>query len=395
MTPSDGCIASRCYIRRIQLVIKISKYCNLRCTYCYEYNELSIKTRMDLGRIDQMFRNVGCALDSGLISEVECIWHGGEPFLIPLEYFSTIGTIQESISGRDCYRNVVQSNLTILTDRHLDFLKNKSFFQSLGISFDVFGNDRVDVSGKSHDAVVLSNIQKLIDHEIDFGAISVLTPGTLPHSRKIQKFWSSLGKDFRFLPFYLSADESQLVRHGLTGPELVTVMTQSFLDWLASKSAVKINPISEYLVYTLGYMAGGARRTYNPKDDEVVFIVNVNGDVVGAGNADSYQRDGIYGNIFDTSLVDILHSSSRMTTMQNSINRMEKHCGLCPYFGYCPGHPVANASALELDLIEKYGCTVRHIMDVFVETLGKSEIAGDITSRLHNAGLEMNIPAGI
>ena len=27
----------------IQFVVKVSKYCNLRCAYCYEYNELSHK----------------------------------------------------------------------------------------------------------------------------------------------------------------------------------------------------------------------------------------------------------------------------------------------------------------------------------------------------------------
>ncbi|HRD75742.1 MAG TPA: hypothetical protein PK264_07380 [Hyphomicrobiaceae bacterium] len=38
-----------------QIVVKISKYCNLRCTYCYEFKDLANKARMSLDKIDRMF----------------------------------------------------------------------------------------------------------------------------------------------------------------------------------------------------------------------------------------------------------------------------------------------------------------------------------------------------
>ena len=40
-----------------QFVMKISKYCNLRCTYCYEYNELGNKERMSLDHIARRMRD--------------------------------------------------------------------------------------------------------------------------------------------------------------------------------------------------------------------------------------------------------------------------------------------------------------------------------------------------
>lgn len=384
--------------RRLQLVLKITKYCNLRCTYCYEFNELGDKTRMSLGRIDAMFCNVASAIDSGAISGVECIWHGGEPFLIPLEYFRDIGEIQQrAFPSQNTYQNLVQTNLTILPDRHLEFLKHGGFFQSLGVSFDVFGDHRVDMRGKTRDAVVLNNLEKLMTHNIHFGAISVLTRGTHAHARQIQKFWSSLGTSFRFLPFYLSVDDSQSGRHGLTGPEIVSVMTQSFLDWLAAESPVGINPMCEYLVYALEYMAGGERGTYNPVDDEVIFVVNVNGDVFGFGHSELYQDNLSYGNLFNERLVDILQSPSRMAAARRSIKRMDKYCGSCPYFGYCPGHPVADASSLELHNMEQDGCNVRHTIEFIIDTLQKSDLAGDLAARFRGAGesLMARTPAAI
>jgi sulfatase maturation enzyme AslB (radical SAM superfamily) len=35
--------------RQLEFVVKLSKYCNLRCSYCYEFEDLHKKDRMNLG----------------------------------------------------------------------------------------------------------------------------------------------------------------------------------------------------------------------------------------------------------------------------------------------------------------------------------------------------------
>jgi hypothetical protein len=43
----------------------------------------------------------------------------------------------------------VRVNLSVLTDRHIDFLKAKRFFNhAVGASFDVYGDQRVDGRGR-------------------------------------------------------------------------------------------------------------------------------------------------------------------------------------------------------------------------------------------------------
>src|SRR5262249_30429872 len=161
---------------------KISKYCNLRCTYCYEFNELGKKQRMSLDMISQIFENIARHVIPNQFEWVSFIWHGGEPFLIPLVYYESIGRLQREIFG-DKIRvsNVVQTNLTVMTERHLEFLKSRKFFSAIGISFDVAGDQRVDTQGRLKTEVVLQNMQKLIDNNIPFGAIAVLARNTLPH----------------------------------------------------------------------------------------------------------------------------------------------------------------------------------------------------------------------
>src|SRR4026208_2120843 len=143
MSDANATQASR--RQSIQYVIKISKFCNLRCTYCYEYAELGRKERMSLDKIAAFFHH---ALDYALEEKLEYldfIWHGGEPFLIPIAMYDAIGNMQREILGdKVAYQNVAQTNLTILTDKHLELLKSQRFFRGIGVSFDVYGDQRVD-----------------------------------------------------------------------------------------------------------------------------------------------------------------------------------------------------------------------------------------------------------
>ena len=42
----------------IMFVVKISKFCNLRCSYCYEFEELGQRRRMSLADLHAFFTNV-------------------------------------------------------------------------------------------------------------------------------------------------------------------------------------------------------------------------------------------------------------------------------------------------------------------------------------------------
>ena len=153
-----------------QFVVKVSKYCNLRCTYCYEYLELGNKERMSLAAMRLLFENVAAYANAHALSSAEFIWHGGEPFLIPIDYFSQVQAMQEDILGdKVAYTNAVQTNLTVLTAGHLSLLGKGHLFEDIGISFDVFfGDQRVDTAGKLRTDTIVANMQKLNDAGIPF-----------------------------------------------------------------------------------------------------------------------------------------------------------------------------------------------------------------------------------
>jgi uncharacterized protein len=80
-------MVERYLARQIEFVLKLSKFCNLRCSYCYEYNDLGDRTLMPLGNVEKLLRNIASFepyQTQKLDDAFSFIWHGGEPFLIKM-----------------------------------------------------------------------------------------------------------------------------------------------------------------------------------------------------------------------------------------------------------------------------------------------------------------------
>lgn len=357
----------------LQFVFKTSKYCNLRCSYCYEYNELGFRQRMSAEIIRGAFRNISNFAAENRIDTVNFAWHGGEPFLIPLDFYAEIGKWQHDIfESKINVTNDVQTNLTILTERHVEFLKSKIFFTELGISVDPYGDQRIDIRGRTKTARVLANMQKLIDNEIDFSAITVLVRNTLPHVRNIFEFFDKINIRFRLLPFYQSAFEGQATEHALTGSQIVESYNAVFDEWIASAQATTVAPLDQCLHYAINYMAGHRECHYDKGRDESVFVVGVDGGVWGDGEISG--ENFRYGNLITDSFATLLKSETRNQSVERSRLLMHEHCGPCRYFGACPGHFVGDASPQQQRMLDESGCPERDVIAYIVEVLKSAKL---------------------
>jgi uncharacterized protein len=357
-----------------QFVVKITKYCNLRCAYCYEYPHLGDKARMSLETLGRIFENIARPNATNRYDSVNFVWHGGEPFLVPLEYYEAIGELQQQFfSPKFAVSNVVQTNLTVLTPAHLDHLRAARFFSGLGVSFDVYGDQRVDAAGRLRTETVLKNIQALLDQGISFGAIAVLARNTLPHARRIYRFYDQLGIACRFLPFYQSASEDQLAAHAITYVELVEALKAIFDEWLRSERATPVDPVDSYMDYAVAHIIGSPPYRYDKESDELIFVVDIDGGVWGPDEI--YGDQSKYGNLLDDGFDAILRSKGRRRAVERAWRRQMQHCSSCPYFGACPGHFVGDASPQQQHMLAKSGCPVRPVLDHIVGELERTEIS--------------------
>ena len=380
--------------KTLQFVVKISKYCNLRCTYCYEYRELGNKQRMSLDQLRRFFENVAEYASSNHLDSVNFIWHGGEPFLISLDYFEEIRFAQDEIfAGVTHFNNSVQSNLTVLTERHIASLKEGKVFGGIGVSFDVYGDQRVDTRGKLKTDLVVANMQKLIDNGIRFGAIAVLARNTLAHAQEIYRFYDRLGIESRFLPFYMSAFGEQVSRHSLTHQEITATLKGLFSAWAASETASPVEPISEYIGYAVSHIAGSPKHTYDKLADECVYIVDLDGGTWGVGEA--YDPAYRHGDVFEEPLGAVLVSPGRQRAVREAEERMGAYCKRCPYFGSCPGYFVGDATPEQQRLLAEAGCPVKEVIDHIIDELDKTGIRDALLAtgvqRIENPALQVSL----
>jgi uncharacterized protein len=157
-------------MRTIEWEIKVSKLCNLRCTYCYEFDELDDKRRISLegwrailestkwyqGEIERRF--------PGQEIKTRYVWHGGEPLLLPLSYYREVLQLQREILGSQNvgtrYTNHVPTNLYAVSPETLKFLKEERF--QIAVSYDAIAGVRVLGSGAPTEGRVLDNLKLLL-----------------------------------------------------------------------------------------------------------------------------------------------------------------------------------------------------------------------------------------
>ena len=79
-------------MRRIQLIIKVTNGCNLRCKYCYNAAKEFKHEVISLDKVDKMFALVAD------FDRVDVIFHGGEPMLASREFYTQVLELQKKTS---------------------------------------------------------------------------------------------------------------------------------------------------------------------------------------------------------------------------------------------------------------------------------------------------------
>jgi uncharacterized protein len=375
----------------IELVIKITKYCNLRCSYCYEFPFLGNKEMIPLHDLERLFQNVSSfrPTEKGKKDTFSFIWHGGEPFMVKMSYYEQIGAIQEAILADQLpYHNSVQTNLTILTQDHINDLKTGKFFNDVGFSFDVYGDQRVDILGRSVTDRVLNNLQRLRNHGISVGAITVLSRSTLSKIKNIYGFYEGLRMGIRILPYHIETLRHQTETNGLRPDEIAFGFCEIFDLWMQSERPISVQPLEIYIENAVAHINEKSTHYFDRAIHESIFITNLNGETTGYLN---YMGDEPYGNLFEQTFEEILNSENRMKVAARSAERVEKYCTKCKYFGSCTGYPVAEANPMEERWLETNGCYVAMIIAHIVDRLDRAGLGGVRPTPAHHPAATLGL----
>lgn len=338
--------------RLLQVVVKSSKFCNLRCNYCYEFADLGKREFMAQADLTRMFRHIHSYVTErdradGATTQVAFIWHGGEPLLLPPSYYRTAMDSARSIFGDRPVRNLVQTNLTRLDPERIDLLR--SGFDNVGVSVDLYGGLRVNIAGRDSQPGVLRNMDVLRDEGIRFTCITVLTALNVTRVEDIFRFYQKHDISFRVLPLFNGAFDSQHATYELENHRIVRALCQLFDLWLESSSTISVAPLQDYLMVALRHLAGEQLPYHNRREWLPVVLVDTNGDSYAFGDEFGSPESRL-GNIFAEPLADMLNSPRYDKSALAAEKRMAANCLNCEYFGACSGGFVADGETSERDI---------------------------------------------
>jgi uncharacterized protein len=365
-------------VRTVEWVVKISKQCNLRCSYCYEFPFLADRARMSLDELRTMFRHIALFY-AGSSKRMDFVWHGGEPLLIEPAYYHQIFTLQEQELGRRgvAFTNSVQTNLTVLTPSVLSFLKSDAI-SNIGVSLDLFGDQRVNIAGRPSQPAVLRNMQRLLDEGMRFGCITVLSRATARHIDAIYDFFEEIDTSFRLLPVYRTGYPGQQDELALSDEEIVDAFKHVVDRWLRSESSIQVRPIQDYITHVVAKLGRAERNSFYDKiSDEVVYIVEPDGSLYSV--ADPPDEDLCHGNLFRAPLAELKQSAGYLRAVAAANSRLEEACSDCTYYGICSGYFMGEATPEQRTSTEngRVRCGVaRPVQNYIEQILLASEVLG-------------------
>jgi radical SAM protein with 4Fe4S-binding SPASM domain len=299
-------------------------------------------------------------------------WHGGEPFAQPVSYWKDILQRQRKVFGTHFVKksivNSVQTNATLLTEKHLPLLRH---FR-IGFSFDVINDHRVNVAGKSTTEVVKQKINWLRANGINTAGIVVISTANVNKGKQVIDYYLQENLCVRILHLDEGLDQIPQIRP-------VTISFHDYLQFLeqiyglpevqeALNRGLRIEPIS-LARHKLERCLHGDETAATGEDlsgVEYLLEVDTNGEVYSPAD---YPYRNSYGNIFRESIDQLLESEGRKQRIERSKERLEKVCDHCLLFRKaCNGTFVSHATPEQYVEIEQSGgCYLKFLAELMME----------------------------
>ncbi len=127
--------------------------------------------------------------------EVLFVWHGGEPLLLPLDFYRKVLVLQQKHARGHVIDNSLQTNGTLLTDDWCKFLKDNHWLVGVSIDGPQVLHDafRKNKSGRGSFADVMRGMDMLNRHGVEWNAMAVVNSLNAEHPKEFYHFFRDMG----------------------------------------------------------------------------------------------------------------------------------------------------------------------------------------------------------
>jgi len=282
----------------------------------------------------------------GLSPKFSFVWHGGEPLLLPPEYYQKIVELQQAHIRNFAYRNSVQTNLFGSNQASLKFVLDTGW--ELGVSIDFADGVRSNAGGRDSNKSVIAAAEDLHRSGAKFGAISVLGAHNYDVLPDAYDWVAEFAAGWRILPAFVGGPEENMARLMLPEEQVVRTFVALFERRADAKKHIPIAPLDDYIRAATLKIAG--QSTHGAVDRDVldnIFLINVNGDVFTRPFA--YEPQYCLGNVGRDSMVDIVGRETYRACQAAIRQRKIRNCARCDYRGPCDSSPMHEHGSVTRD----------------------------------------------
>ncbi len=320
----------------LNLIMKVTRACNLRCHYCHEWRH-----EKRFMSFHVLAHTIQKAFTFPYPTTIQFIWHGGEPLLAGIQFYEKALLIAEksNIHGYP-YSNNVQTNGTLLSKKWARFFKKFNF--QVGISLDgprdIQNAQRVFQGNKPTFDHVWRGIECLQEEDVSFGICLVITQKTIRYGAKALYEWMKASgiKGCSLLPYRPEARLHAIYTPVLDFPDSQAIRTfyRELLEvWLRDPEPLQIREFDE------------VRRLLSGKDSNFCvfsghcfgrnFSIEMNGDIY---HCDHFSQDERYklGNILTNDFY-ALSLAKRLRSLYRIDKERKRNLEKCIWYPYCRG----------------------------------------------------------
>lgn len=350
-------------MKNITIIFKPTDLCNSKCVYCSAYNSQTPNRIMTFDALEKMFYRIEeWANESSQLEDIKIIWHGGEPTLMPLEFFYKAIELEENIQKKTNLpiQNLIQSNLLNLNPEILEMLKtllsdgNKEMGR-IGTSYDPFPGIRVAKKG-DYNASWEKSIAKLKAHGFPFGILFVVHKKALINfEQTIDVFANRFsGIGIRFNPLYHEGraqrgDACQNLY--ITSREWGQFLIRLYHAWESLDKKPQWVPLKEFDDY---HFQGKFKLSCDSSGQcaSTHLGIDTDGSIYSCGRGIDRKYEK-YGDIYKNSFKDIILNPGRQKMLNRTTYLYHTFCQGCQWWNYCHGGCPMDAAIYFNDIYQK------------------------------------------
>lgn len=323
----------------LHLLIKpASGLCNMRCRYCFYYDETRKRETESFGMmdLDTLEIIVKKSLD---FAEGDCTFafQGGEPTLAGLEFYRTLLEFEKRYNRKNLsIHNAIQTNGYRITEDWARFLADNHFLTGLSLDGTRHTHDasRIDAEGNPTFFDVVHTAELFNRYHVEYNLLTVVTAQTAKAVRKIYPYFRKMHYDYlQFIPCMDPLDETPGgMEYSLT-PELYgTFLCDLFDLWyldLVQGRGCYIRQFENYV---------GMLLNRPPEACDMNGICSAQHVIEADGSVypcDFYVLDGLrLGSLKTNTFEQIARKRSELHFIENSAVTVPE-CLSCPWYSLC------------------------------------------------------------